>query len=118
LKCKKAGRDFASMKGELRAQGIRLVQWTGAFTDALQRLLQSGANQADTARTWQGPARLRELYYAVFKGAAGAFAWQAFGAGNAIARSFAHLSSHLYAPIAIDDLASHAGMSSALTTPR
>ena len=82
-----------------------------AFADALLRLLQLGGNPADTAIL--GEARLRELYYAILKGEAGRFARQAFGAGNAIARSIAHVSSHLDAPISIDDMASRAGMSRA-----
>ena len=56
-------------------------------------------------------ARLRELYYTILRGEAGPFARRAFGAGNAIARSIAHVSSNLDAPISIDDMASRAGMS-------
>lgn len=94
------------------AQGIRLARWDGAFTDALLRLLQLGANEMDSAVL--GGARLRELYYAVLKGEAGLFARQAFGAGNEIARSIAHVSSHLDAPVSIDEMATRAGMSRAV----
>lgn len=100
------------VKGGLRAQGIRLAQWDMAFSDALLRLLQLGANQPDTAVL--GEARLRELYFAILKGEAGVFARQAFGAGNAIARSIAYVSSNLDAPISIDDMATRAGMSRAV----
>lgn len=57
---------------------------------------------------------MRELRYAIPKGEAGIFARQAFGAGNAIARSIAHVSSRLDAPISIDDMATRAGMSRAV----
>ncbi len=60
-----------------------------------------------------GEGRLREVYYAILTGEAGIFARQAFDAGNAIARSIAHVSSHLDAPFSIDDMASRAGMSRA-----
>ncbi|MCI2399277.1 AraC family transcriptional regulator [Aliiroseovarius subalbicans] len=106
-----AGGVLPVVTGGLRAQGIRLARWDEGFTDALLRLLQLGASQTDTAVL--GETRLRELYYAVLKGEAGIFARQAFGAGNAIARSIAHVSSHLDAPISIDDMAARAGMSRA-----
>ena len=98
--------------GGLRAHGIKLAEWDTAFTDALLRLLELGANRTDAAVL--GDARLRELYYAILKGEAGIFARQAFGAGNAIARSIAHVSSHLDAQISIDDMATRAGMSRAV----
>lgn len=96
----------------MREQGIRTASWDEAFMDALLRLLQLGASQTDTAVL--GEARLRELCYAILKGEAGIFARQAFSTGNAIARSIAHVSSHMDAPISIDDLASRAGMSRAV----
>ncbi|WP_372570989.1 AraC family transcriptional regulator [Ruegeria jejuensis] len=107
-----AGGVLPNVKGALRKQGIRLARWDHGFTDALLRLLQLGASQTDTAVL--GEARLRELYYAILKGDAGIFARQAFGAGNAIARSIAHMSSNLDAPISIDDMATRAGMSRAV----
>ncbi|MGB5558392.1 MAG: AraC family transcriptional regulator [Paracoccaceae bacterium] len=112
LEMENAGGVLPVVKGGLRAQGIRLAWWDAAFTDALLRLLQLGASQTDTAVL--GEARLRELYYAILKGEAGTFARQAFGAGNAIARSIAHVSSHLEAPISIDEMATRAGMSRAV----
>lgn len=112
LEMENAGGVHQVAKGELRAQGIRLAKWDAAFADALLRLLQLGANPTDTAVL--GDARLRELYYAILQGEAGIFARQAFGAGNAIARSIAHVSSHLDAPISIDDMAARAGMSRAV----
>ncbi|MGJ8535116.1 MAG: AraC family transcriptional regulator [Alphaproteobacteria bacterium] len=112
MEMESAGGVLPVIEGGLRAQGIRLAQWDEAFTDALLRLLQLGASQTDTAVL--GDARLRELYYAILKGEAGIFARQAFGAGNAIARSIAHVSSHLDAPISIDDMATRAGMSRAV----
>lgn len=94
------------------AQGIRFAGWNAAFSEALLRLLQVADNKMDSAVL--GEARLRELYYAVLKGDAGAFARRAFGAGNAIARSIAHVSDSLGVPISIDDMASRAGMSRAV----
>lgn len=94
------------------AQGIRLAVWDDGFTDALSRLLKLGADETDTAIL--GAARLRELYYAILKGEAGDFARRAFGAGNAIARSIAHVSSNLDAAASIDDMAARAHMSRAV----
>lgn len=94
------------------AQGIRLAAWDDGFTDALSRLLKLGGNETDTAIL--GAARLRELYYAILKGEAGHFARRAFGAGNAIARSIAHVSSNLDTAVSIDDMAARAHMSRAV----
>ena len=111
LEMKNVGDDSPIEKGHPPAQGIRLAHWDDGFSNALMRLLELGDNKTDTAIL--GRARLRELYYAILKGDAGVFARQAFGADNAIARSIAHVSSHLEAPISIDDMASRAGMSRA-----
>ncbi|WP_299586852.1 AraC family transcriptional regulator [uncultured Tateyamaria sp.] len=111
LEMENVGGALGPEKDALRAQGIRLAEWDEGFADALLRLLQLGANPTDTAVL--GDARLRELYYAILQGGAGPFARRAFGAGNAIARSIAHVSSHLDAPISIDDMATRAGMSRA-----
>ena len=99
-------------KVDLRSQGIRLAEWDDGFTDALLRLLQLVENPTDAAVL--GEARLRELYYAILRGEAGNFARRAFGAGNAIARSIAHVSAHLDAPVSIDEMAARAGMSRAV----
>lgn len=99
-------------RGKPPANGLRLAHWDEIFTDALLRLLQLGNSPVDT--TVLGEARLRELYYAILKGEAGVFARRAFGAGNAIARSIALVSSNLNAPISIEDMASRAGMSRAV----
>ncbi len=112
IEMENAGGILPSVKGELREPGIRLARWDDGFTEALLRLLQLGNSETDTAVL--GEARLRELLYSILKGEAGTFARQAFGAGNAIARSIAHVSSHLDAPISIDDMASRAGMSRAV----
>lgn len=98
-------------KAERDAQGIRLAQWDAAFADALLRLLQLGDNQTDIAVL--GAARLQEFYYAVLKGESGVYARQAFGAGNAIARSITYVSSNLDSTISIDEMASRANMSRA-----
>ncbi|QIE45710.1 AraC family transcriptional regulator [Pseudohalocynthiibacter aestuariivivens] len=105
-----AGHRIPSAAGS--APGIRLAQWDDRFQDALLRLVQLGASATDTAVL--GDARLRELYYAILRGAAGPFARRAFAPGNAIARSIADLSSKLGQPVSIDDMASRAGMSRAV----
>lgn len=107
-----AGGVFSPPAEELRTQGIRLARWDADFSNALLRLLDLFADPMD--RAVLGEARLRELYYAILKGDAGTFARQAFGAGNAISRSIAHVSSQLDAPISIDEMASRAGMSRAV----
>jgi len=107
-----AGATVPQPEPALQSDGIRLAQWDGAFTDALHRLLQLGTNELDTAVLGQG--RLRELYYAILTGEAGASVRQSFGVRNAIARSIAHLSTNLNAPISIEDLAARAGMSRAV----
>lgn len=99
-------------KGGTQSQSIRLAHWDDSFLDALIRLLHITENPTDSAVL--GDTRLRELYYAILKGEAGAFARQAFGVGNAIARSIAHVASNLNTPISIDDMAARAGMSRAV----
>ena len=101
-----AGGALRSDGGSTDAQGIRLARWDGTFTDALSRLLQLDDDATDAAVL--GAARLRELYYAILKGEAGYFARRAFGVGNAIARSIAHVSSNLDKPVSIDDMAARA----------
>lgn len=112
IEMENAGGSIPMAKQNPPANGIRFARWDEAFLDALLRLLQLGNSQADTAVL--GEARLRELCYAILKGDAGVFARQAFGASNAIARSIAHMSSNLDAPISIDDMAMRAGMSRAV----
>ena len=106
-----AGGVPAALPGRI-SQGVHLAAWDDAFTEALLRLVQLVGNPTDMAVL--GEARLKELYYAVLKGEAGAAARQAFGVGNSIARSIAHVSASLDAPISIDDMAARAGMSRAV----
>ena len=94
------------------AQGVKLADWDDRFTDALTRLVQ--LNDCPTDAAVLGEARLRELYYAVLKGEAGGFARRAFGVGNAIARSIAHVAANLNAPMSIDEMADRAHMSRAV----
>jgi len=112
IEMERAGGSIPMAKGSPTAQGFRFAHWDKAFSDALLRLLQLGKCSTDVAVL--GEARLRELYYAILKGEAGIFASQAFGAGNAIARSIAYMSSHLNEPITIDDIATRASMSRAV----
>lgn len=93
------------------SRGIKLAAWDDTFSEALWRLLQ--LHQNPTKAALLGEARLKELCFAILQGQAGAFAQQAFGPGNAIARSIAHVSASLHDPISIDDMADRAGMSRA-----
>ncbi|RBO83980.1 AraC family transcriptional regulator [Marinomonas aquiplantarum] len=92
--------------------GFALSEWDDDFSDALLRLLQLGHSAADSSILGEG--RLRELYYAVLKGAAGESARRAFGVGNEIAKSIEYLSTHLNDTITIDEMASQIGMSRAV----
>ena len=112
IEMERAGGSIPRVKGRATTHGMRFAPWDEAFSDALLRLLQLDESQTDVAVL--GDARLRELYYAILKGEAGIFASQAFGAGNVIARSIAHMSSHLNEPITIDEMAKRAGMSRAV----
>ncbi|MBE9029330.1 AraC family transcriptional regulator [filamentous cyanobacterium LEGE 11480] len=112
IEMERAGVSISMGKGSPISQGFSFAQWDAAFSDALLRLLQLGKHQTDVAVL--GEARLRELYYAILKGEAGMFASQAFGTGNAIARSIAYMSLHLNEPITIDEMAQRAGMSRAV----
>lgn len=107
-----AGNPFETTNRGPITQVIWLALWDAAFSDALIRLLQVTDDAVDAAVLGEG--RLRELYYAILQGEAGAFARQAFGVGNAITRTIAHVSSNLKETIAIDDLANRAGMSRAV----
>lgn len=112
MEMQNAGVSIPMARGTSPANGIKFAQWDEAASDALLRLLQLGNSLADTAVL--GEMRLRELCYAILMGDAGAFMRQSFGVGNAIARSIAHMSSNLDAPISIDDMATRAGMSRAV----
>ncbi len=98
--------------GSTLPPGLALAQWDTGFTEALLRLVQLGDDPADTAVLGEG--RLRELYYAVLKGAAGATARRAFGVGNEIARTIQFLSARLNEPVTIEDMAAQVGMSRAV----
>lgn len=99
-------------KGGPLPQAFALSNWDDAFTEALLRLLQLGNSPAETAVLGEG--RLRELYYAILKGAAGDSAMRAFGVGNEIARAIEYLSSHLDEAVTIEDMAAQVGMSRAV----
>lgn len=93
-------------------QGLALAHWDTGFTHALHRLLELLDAPADARMLGQG--RLRELYYAVLKGAAGPAAKRAFGVGNEIARTIDYLSTRLSEPVTITDMAAQVGMSRAV----
>ena len=96
----------------LQPQGLTLSDWDNTFSDALSRLIQLGDNPQDIAIL--GNSRLREVYYAVLKGAAGNAAKRAFGVGNEIARSIEYISTRLGETITIEDMAARVGMSRAV----
>ena len=112
MEMEKVAGCLTAAKQNSRDYGIQLANWDDDFTDALLRLLQLGTNATDSAVL--GETRLREVLYAVLKGEAGLFARMAFGAGNAIARSIAHVSSNLDEAISIEEMANCAGMSRAV----
>lgn len=112
MEMERAGVDLPTPKGNVATPGVRLASWDAAFTDAVLRLLQLSSSRVDMAVLCE--ARLRELYYAILVGGAGVFARQAFGAGNAIARSIAQIYANLETPTSIDELARQAGMSRAV----
>lgn len=112
IEMENAGGTKPASNGALSLQAISLAYWDEAFSEALLRLLLLDGCETDAAVL--GEARLRELYYAILKGEAGAFARQAFGMGNAIARSIAHVAHRLHEPISIDEMAARAGMSRAV----
>eukprot|EP00903_Cladosiphon_okamuranus_P003378 g3376.t1 len=93
-------------------QGFTLTEWDDAFTDAMTRLVQLLSCPADAAIL--GDGRLRELYYAVLNGGAGASVKRAFGVGNEIARSIEYLAARLNEPVTIEDMAAQVGMSRAV----
>ncbi|NRB04862.1 MAG: AraC family transcriptional regulator [Rhodobacteraceae bacterium] len=91
---------------------LALASWDSDFTQALLRLLDLLDNPVDLDVLGRG--RLRELYYAVLMGEAGAVARRAYGVGNEIARTIDYLSAHMNKPVTIDDLADRVGMSRAV----
>jgi AraC-like DNA-binding protein len=99
-------------KGGPLPQGLTFARWDNAFIEALLRLLELGESPVDTAVL--GDGRLREVYYAVLKGDAGAPARRAFGVGNEIARAIEYLSSRLNEPVTIEDVSAKVGMSRAV----
>ncbi len=91
---------------------LALASWDAGFTHALLRLLELLDNPVDLEVL--GTGRLRELYYAVLIGEAGATARRAFGVGNEIARTIDYLATHLKEQVTVDDMADHVGMSRAV----
>jgi AraC-like DNA-binding protein len=89
-----------------------LSSWDAGFSQALFRLLELLDHPVDLEVL--GPGRLRELYYEVLMGEAGAAARRAFGVGNEIARTIDYLSTHMNEQVTIDDMADHVGMSRAV----
>lgn len=99
-------------QGKSISSGLTLARWDSEFSSSLLRLLQlnSDAKQAELL----GEGRLRELYYAIFKGDAGKSAQQAFAAGNEVTKAINYLNDHLDQPVTIDEMASNIGVSRAV----
>ncbi len=112
IKMESAAGVIREPKGSPLPRGFTLARWDDAFSDALLRLVQLGEQSADTAVL--GDGRLRELYFAVLKGGAGAAARRAFGVGNEIARAIEYLSSRLDQAVSIEEMAAQVGMSRAV----
>lgn len=112
IEMESAGGPARRAGGDALPAGLALAQWDIVFTEALFRLVQLSNDPVDAAVL--GQARLRELYYSVLKGEAGASARRAFGVGNEIARTIQFLSARLNEPVTIDDMAAYAGMSRAV----
>lgn len=112
LRSKSQNPEFTAGEAQIEAQGIALARWDLAFTDALTRLLELGSQPDDAATL--GPGRLRELFYAVLKGGAGWSIGRSFGVEKDMARAIEFLSSNLQAPVSIEDLSDHMGMSRAV----
>lgn len=109
IEMENAAGAISKPKGGPVPPGLVLAPWDDAFTEALLRLLQVGAGPADMAVLAKG--RLRELYYAILRGEAGASARRSFGVGNEIARAIEYLTVNLDQPINIEDMAALVGMS-------
>ncbi|MEQ5818189.1 AraC family transcriptional regulator [Halomonas sp. SCS19] len=99
-------------RGDSLSQSVSLARWDDGFSEALLRLLQLGDSKTQTEVLGEG--RLRELYYAVLMGDAGASARLAFGVGNEIARAIEYLQSRLDETVTIDEIVSYVGMSRAV----
>lgn len=112
LQMESAGGAIRAPNGGAHPQGLSLARWEDDFEVALLRLLQ--ATRAPTDRAVLGESRLREVFYALLKGEAGASVRRAFGVGNEIARAIDYLSNRLDEPVTIDDMAAQVGMSRAV----
>lgn len=108
----RAGGVVRAQSGGELPPSFALAQWDQSFTDALLRLLELISSPID--RAVLGKSRLRELFYAILTGEAGASAKRAFGVGNEMAQAIEKISSKLDEPVTIDDLADQVGMSRAV----
>ena len=91
--------------------GLVVCPWDDHLVDAVFRLLQLLDDPC--ARQVLGPARLRELYFALLRSDAGQAVRRTFGASRDLGRAFAFLHAHIAEPLTIDELARVAGMSRA-----
>jgi AraC-like DNA-binding protein len=91
---------------------LAVAPWDERFTDALVRLLELLDDPAELQLLAGG--RLREVFYALVEGAAGANIRATLGAPTGhLAPVLAHMRNNLHQPLAVEDLAARAGMSRA-----
>ncbi|MEM9292383.1 MAG: AraC family transcriptional regulator [Acidobacteriota bacterium] len=99
-------------EGAEDAPGLVVSPWDEPFGNAVLRLLQlledPGALQVLAS------SRLRELYFALLRTAAGSVIRRTFGASRDLGRALAFLHENIREPINIDALAKEAGMSRAV----
>jgi AraC-like DNA-binding protein len=93
-------------------RGLVVADLDATITDAVWRLLQLLDDPC--ARQVLGPARLREVYFALLRSEAGDTIRRTFGASRDLGRAFAFLHEHLSESISVDELARVAGMSKAV----
>lgn len=111
LELENASSASRDRKNNAIAESVVTSDWDEDFTEALWRLLQL---ETQTDKNILAAGRLRELYYAILKGEAGASVRRAFGVGNEVARAISYLSSHLNEPVSVDRIAAQVGMSRAV----
>lgn len=91
--------------------GMMVAAWDTALREALVRLCQ--ILDDPVAVQMLGPARMRELCFAILRGEAGSAIRRTLNRSHGISRALHFVRNNLSQPISIDGLARHAGMSRA-----
>lgn len=102
----------AEPAGQTPPPGLVVAAWDDPLIAALSRLVQLLDDPC--ARQVLGPARLREVYFALLRSEAGRAVRGTFRASRDLGRALRHLYAHLAEPLTIDTLARVAGMSRAV----